>query len=238
MAEWGTQTHLVQVIAEGVLESLHPLQPGVALTLQDPWDGMGQSCVEVRESIPCPTSEPDSTSKLNGFAVWFTGLSGSGKSTLCRMLAAELGGRGVRPVVLDGDEVRRTICRGLGYSREDRDENIRRIGFVASSLVRRGEVVLVAAIAPYRAVRSEVRRRVGRFVEVYVNAPLAVCEERDAKGLYAAARAGRLTNFTGIDAPYEAPLAAEVECRTDRDSPELCVAQVLRAVEALPKLGR
>jgi adenylylsulfate kinase len=133
---------------------------------------------------------------------------------------------------LDGDTVRQNLCKGLGFSKEDRDENIRRIGFVAELLTRNGVVVLVSAISPYRSVREEVRRRIGDFVEVYVNAPLAVCEQRDVKGLYKKARSGQLPGFTGVDDPYEPPENPEVECRTDLETPQESAERVLRYLEA------
>jgi len=165
-----------------------------------------------------------------GVAVWFTGLSGAGKTTLSRWVAEQLRTNGRRVEILDGDEVRRTLTRGLGFSKEDRDENIRRIGYVAHLLARNGVIVLVAVISPYRAVREEVRRLIGDFIEVYVNAPLEVCEQRDQKGLYRKARAGELKGFTGIDDPYEPPLAPEVECRTDLETVEESGAKVLAAL--------
>jgi len=119
----------------------------------------------------------------------------------------------------------------LGYSREDRSENVRRLGFVADLLTRRGVVVLITAIAPYRAGRDQVRKIIGRFVEVYVNAPIEVCEQRDVKGLYRKARAGEIPFFTGIDDPYEPPLTPEVECRTDRESIEVSVSKVVATIE-------
>ena len=167
-----------------------------------------------------------------GLTVWFTGLSGAGKTTLCNAVHGRLAARGFRLEVLDGDAVRKNLSKGLGYSREDRDENIRRIGFVAGLLTRHGAMALAAAISPYRAARDEVRAAIGDFVEVYVNAPLEVCEARDPKGLYRKARAGRLPAFTGIDDPYEPPLRPEVECRTDRESLEESVAKVLAAIDA------
>ena len=167
-----------------------------------------------------------------GLTVWFTGLSSAGKSTLCEAVAAKLKAMGARYEVLDGDSIRKHLCKDLGYSKDDRDENIRRIGFVADLLTRNGVVVLAAAISPYRSVREEVRRQIGDFVEVYVNAPLSICEQRDAKGLYKAARAGRLKAFTGIDDPYEQPEHPDVECCTDRETLEESVEKVLRAIEA------
>jgi bifunctional enzyme CysN/CysC len=166
-----------------------------------------------------------------GLTVWFTGLSASGKTTLCRAVYERLASRGCRLELLDGDTVRKHLSKGLGFSREDRNENIRRIGFVADLLTRNGVIALAAAISPYRAVRDEVRASIGDFVEVYVNAPLEVCEARDPKGLYRKARAGQLPAFTGIDDPYEPPLHPEVECRTDRETLEECIAKVLAAID-------
>ncbi len=162
-----------------------------------------------------------------GVTIWLTGLSGAGKSTIARILEKELRDRGEKVEVLDGDIIRTNLSRGLGFSKEDRDENIRRIGFVAHLLTRNGVKVIVAAISPYRAVRQEVRERIGDFVEVYVNAPLEVCEERDVKGLYRRARAGEIKNFTGIDDPYEPPDHPEVECRTDQETPEESARKIL-----------
>ena len=133
--------------------------------------------------------------------------------------------------MLDGDCVRQNLTKGLGFSKEDRDENIRRIGFVAHLLSRNGVIAIVAAISPYRAIRDEVRARIGHFVEVFANAPLAVCEGRDPKGMYRRARAGEIKGFTGIDDPYETPLAPEVECHTDCETVEESVAKVLRVLE-------
>lgn len=166
-----------------------------------------------------------------GVTVWFTGLSGAGKSTLCREVERRLRQRGCRVEVLDGDLVRRELTRGLGFSRDDRDENIRRIGFVAHLLTRNGVVVLVAAISPYVSTRREVRERVGSFVEVFVNAPLEECERRDPKGLYRRARSGELPFFTGVSDPYEPPTAAEVECCTHLESAPECAARVMAALE-------
>jgi len=128
--------------------------------------------------------------------------------------------------VLDGDVVRTNLTKGLGFSKEDRDENIRRIGFVANLLTRHGVIVLVSAISPYREIREEVRGKIGAFVEVFVNAPLSVCEGRDVKGLYQKARSGEIKGFTGIDDPYEPPANPEVECRTDLEELEESVDKV------------
>jgi bifunctional enzyme CysN/CysC len=167
-----------------------------------------------------------------GMTVWLTGLSSAGKSTLGQALYDRLWAMGHKVEFLDGDTVRRNLCKGLGFSKEDRDENIRRIGFVAELLTRNGVVVLVSAISPYRSIREEVRRRIGDFVEVYVNAPLSVCEQRDVKGLYKKARSGELAGFTGIDDPYEPPENPEVECRTDLETPHESAERVLRYLES------
>src|SRR5256885_11902653 len=137
----------------------------------------------------------------HGFTLWFTGLSGAGKSTLAAAVGAELRGRGIPVEVLDGDEVRQNLSKGLGFSREDRDTNIRRIGYVAKLLARHGVAVITAAISPYRAIRDEVREEIGAFVEVYVKASLDECIRRDTKGLYARALAGEIAQFTGVSEP-------------------------------------
>jgi adenylyl-sulfate kinase len=168
-----------------------------------------------------------------GFVVWFTGLSGSGKSTLSRMLLTELEERGIHVELLDGDEVRSSLSKGLGFSREDRDENIRRIGFVAKLVERCGACAIAAAISPYRAVREEIRRSLTNFVEVYTECPLAVLAERDPKGLYKRALAGELKNFTGVTDPYEAPDAPAVHLRTDRETRAESLAKVLDELKAL-----
>ena len=173
-----------------------------------------------------------------GFVVWFTGLSGSGKSTLSSLLAAELRDRGVHVEVLDGDEVRAHLSRGLGFSREDRDTNVRRIGFVAKLVARAGACAMTAAISPYRDVRDEQRRAMGRFVEVYCRCPIDVLAARDPKGLYGKALRGEIAHFTGVDDPYEAPLAPEVELDTSNESPSESVAQILEKLAVLGYLGR
>ncbi|MBN1246469.1 MAG: bifunctional sulfate adenylyltransferase/adenylylsulfate kinase [Anaerolineae bacterium] len=157
-----------------------------------------------------------------GLCLWFTGLSGSGKSTIANALAPMLLERGRQATVLDGDVVRTHLSKGLGFSKEDRDTNILRIGFVASEIARHNGTVICAAISPYRNTRSEARKMVGedRFVEIYVDTPLAVCEERDVKGLYARARRGEIKGFTGIDDPYEAPEHAELVLNTVDRTPE------------------
>jgi adenylylsulfate kinase len=166
-----------------------------------------------------------------GVTVWFTGLSGAGKTTIRIALEQKLRAQNLKVEVLDGDIVRQNLTKGLGFNKEDRDENIRRIGFVSHLLTRNGVIVLVSAISPYRNIREEVRERIGDFIEVYANAPLAVCESRDVKGLYKRARAGEIKQFTGIDDPYEPPLNPEVECRTDQETLEESVAKVWAELE-------
>ncbi|HZD03175.1 MAG TPA: adenylyl-sulfate kinase [Actinomycetes bacterium] len=169
--------------------------------------------------------------KDNGFVLWLTGLSGAGKSTIAAELAPRLLQRGHRVDVLDGDEVRTNLCQGLGFSREDRDANIGRIGYVAGKLAKHGVAVVVAAISPYREARGKVRASVSRFVEVHVAAPLETCVQRDVKGLYSKALIGEIKNFTGISDPYEVPLRPEIVLRTDRQTVEESVGEVLAWLE-------
>jgi adenylyl-sulfate kinase len=172
--------------------------------------------------------------QTTGFTIWFTGLSGSGKSTITAILERELRARGHRVEVLDGDVVRTHLSRGLGFSKEDRDTNIRRIGWVCEVLSRNDVVAIAAAISPYREIRDEVRANIGRFVEVFVSAPLEVLAERDVKGLYRKAMAGEISNFTGVNDPYEEPLNPEVVCYSDgRETPEQSAARVLAKLEEL-----
>ncbi|MEG3922822.1 adenylyl-sulfate kinase [Microcoleus sp. K1-B6] len=168
-----------------------------------------------------------------GFILWFTGLSGSGKTTITKALEPELKARGCKVEILDGDVVRTNLSKGLGFSQEDRDTNIRRIGFVAHLLSRNGVAAMTAAISPYRAIRDEIRAMEPNFVEVYITAPLEVCEGRDVKGLYAKARAGEIKGFTGIDDPYEEPLNPEIICYTERETVEESVKKVLSKLEEL-----
>jgi adenylylsulfate kinase len=167
-----------------------------------------------------------------GCVIWFTGLSGSGKTTIAQIVEHKLLDAGVPIEILDGDVVRENLSKGLGLSKEDRDINIRRIAFVAHLLQRNGAFVITAAISPYRAIRNEARAMIKDFVEVYAEAPLEVCEERDVKGLYAKARAGEIKGFTGIDDPYEPPSSPEVVCNTAEETPEESAEKVLgRLVE-------
>lgn len=166
-----------------------------------------------------------------GFTVWLTGLSGAGKSTIARGLARALRERGRRVEVLDGDEVREQLNQGLGFTREDRDTNVRRIAYVAKLLTRNGVVVIIAAISPYQAARDEARRQIGAFVEIYVRCSLDELVRRDVKGLYARALRGEIANFTGISDPYEEPLAAEIVIDTEGEDAQASVAAILASLE-------
>lgn len=166
-----------------------------------------------------------------GFCLWFTGLSGAGKSTIANLVIDELRRRGHRVELLDGDEVREHLSKGLGFSKEDRDTNIRRIGFVASLLARNGVVAVTAAISPYRAVRDEVRGWIEHFVEIHVATPIEECEARDVKGLYAKARAGEIPEFTGVSDPYEPPLRPEIRLETSGRAPQESAAEVVAWLE-------
>lgn len=173
-----------------------------------------------------------SAARSLGGVIWLTGFSGSGKTTIARALEAELKAAGHAVFVLDGDQLRRGLCADLGYSPEDRQENIRRVGEVARLFAEAGLICIVALISPYRRDRARARAAAspGRFCEIYVNAPLAVCEQRDPKGLYARARAGELREFTGISAPYEAPEQPDLELRSAEWDVPTCVARVRAAL--------
>jgi adenylylsulfate kinase len=162
-----------------------------------------------------------------GCVIWFTGLSGSGKTTIAHLVEEKLLEAGVPVEILDGDVVRENLSKGLGFSKEDRDTNIRRIAFVAHLLQRNGTFVITAAISPYKSIRDEARAMIKDFVEVFADAPLEVCEGRDVKGLYAKARAGEIKGFTGIDDPYEAPENPEVVCDTENETVEQSAQKVL-----------
>jgi len=173
------------------------------------------------------------SSSAAGCCVWLTGLSGAGKSTIAGLLASRLERRGRTVTLLDGDVVRTHLSRGLGFTKEDRDTNIRRIGFVAAEVVRHGGAVICAVVSPYEAARNEARQMVGAgsFVLVYVATPLDVCERRDVKGLYARARRGELKGLTGIDDPYEAPRAPDLVLTTLDTDAEGCAARIERLLE-------
>ena len=165
-----------------------------------------------------------------GFTLWLTGMSGAGKSTISEQLMARFRSGGAKVELLDGDVVRTHLSQGLGFSREDRDTNIRRIGFVSELLSRNGVIVVVAAISPYRETREEVKSRIRNFVEVFVECPVSVLAERDVKGLYKKALAGEVSNFTGISDPYEPPLNPDVTVRSDRESVEESVGKIWRTL--------
>lgn len=169
-----------------------------------------------------------------GFTVWFTGLSGAGKSTIAQIVEAELRARGLKVEALDGDVVRTHLSKGLGFSKEDRDTNIRRIGWVCEVLTRNGVVAIASAISPYREIRDEVRGKIGRFVEIYVECPIDILADRDVKGLYKQALAGKLANFTGVSDPYEPPLNPEVVCHSDgTETPAESAAKVIAKLAEL-----
>ena len=171
--------------------------------------------------------------RFEGFTLWFTGLSGAGKSTLANMAAEEFRARGYRVEVLDGDEVRTNLSKGLGFSKEDRDTNIRRIGYVAKLLARNGVIAITAAISPYRAIRDEVRNSHNRFFEVFVKCSLDKLVERDVKGLYKKALKGEIPSFTGISDPYEEPLNPELVVETDSETPADSFKRLLGKLETL-----
>jgi len=176
----------------------------------------------------------ESRSKGNqGFTIWFTGFSGAGKSTISAILHREFIRRGLRHEILDGDVVRTNLSKGLGFSKEDRDTNIKRIGFVCHLLSRNGVAAISAAISPYREIRDEIRRTIGDFIEVYVKASLEECERRDVKGLYEKARRGEIKQFTGVSDPYEEPLNPEVICDTQQETPEESAQKILNKLAEL-----
>jgi adenylyl-sulfate kinase len=169
-----------------------------------------------------------------GLVIWLTGLSGAGKTTVATELERQLFNLGKHTYLMDGDILRHGLCSDLNFSAESRRENIRRAGEVAALFADAGVICIAAFISPFRGDRERVRKMLppGRFIEVFVNAPLEVCEKRDAKGLYAKARTGQLKEFTGISAPYEAPEAAEIELHTDETTPQQSVAQIIRYLSA------
>jgi adenylylsulfate kinase len=167
-----------------------------------------------------------------GFTLWFTGLSGAGKTTISRMVGDELRARGSKLEILDGDIVRENLSKGLGFSKEDRDTNIRRISFVADLLSRNGVPVITAAISPYREIRAEARELMGeRFIEVFVKASVEACAERDAKGLYEKAFKGEIKEFTGVSDPYEEPLDPEIVLETETETPEESAGRLIALLE-------
>ncbi len=183
---------------------------------------------EANHSTPLTISNG---ARPRGLTIWFTGLSAAGKTTLNEAVRQCLQAKGYAVESLDGDVLRQNLWKDLGFSKPDRDENIRRIGYVANLLSKNGIIVLVSAISPYRAARDQVRSHVGDFIEVFVNAPLNVCEQRDRKGLYRKARSGELSGFTGVNDPYEAPFDPEIECHTDRETVGESVEKIMRYLE-------
>jgi adenylylsulfate kinase len=170
---------------------------------------------------------------MKGYTLWFTGLPCSGKSTLAAHICDLLLERGLNVELLDGDIIRTNLSKGLTYSKEDRDTNIRRIGWVAKVLTRNGVATLVAAIAPYQNIREENRKEIGNYVEVYVKAPLEVLKERDVKGMYKKALAGEIKNFTGISDPYEEPVDPEIIVETDKETVEESVYKIMKTLELM-----
>jgi adenylylsulfate kinase len=171
--------------------------------------------------------KPEKMTQEKGCILWFTGLSGAGKTTISAGVEQKLKTQGYKVELLDGDIVRTNLSKGLGFSKEDRDINIRRIGFVAHLLSRNGVIAITAAISPYKTIRDEIREMEPHFIEVYVKASLEMCEKRDIKGLYAKARSGELKGFTGIDDPYEEPTNPEIICYTDTETIDESIAKVL-----------
>jgi adenylyl-sulfate kinase len=178
-------------------------------------------------------ADAEETEMHKGFTLWFTGMSGAGKSTISRALELRLRERGAKVEVLDGDVVRTHLSKGLGFSKEDRDVNVRRIGFVCELLSRNGVIAIAAAISPYREVREEVRARIPNFVEIYVECPIEVLAERDVKGLYKRALAGEIPHFTGVSDPYEAPVNPEVVVNSAKETPEESVERIWATLERL-----
>ncbi len=188
----------------------------------------------VAQHLSVSTADRERLMGQRGCVLWFTGLSGSGKSTLANALDVELHGRGIKTVLLDGDNVRHGLCGDLGFSADDRHENLRRIAEVAKLMADTGLVVLTAFVSPYRSDRDRARAIVGpeRFAEIYVDAPVEVCATRDVKGLYAKAQAGLITDFTGVNSPYEAPLAPELTVASGSEPLTQSAAHVLQWFDA------
>jgi adenylylsulfate kinase len=174
--------------------------------------------------------------KQNGAILWLTGLSGAGKTTIAQRLENILREQGRLVELLDGDAIRQNLSQGLSFTKEDRDTNVRRVGYVANLLSRNGVIVIVSLISPYRAVREELRYSTNNFVEIYVNAPIEVCEARDVKGLYEKARNGQIKSFTGIDDPYEEPLNPSITCYTAKETIDESVDKILNCLQRANQL--
>jgi adenylylsulfate kinase len=173
---------------------------------------------------------------MKGFTLWLTGLPCSGKSTLATGIEEALLERGLPVEVFDGDEIRTNLTKGLGFSKEDRDTNIRRVGYVCNLLTRNNVVAIAAVISPYQNIRDEVRESIGRFCEVFVDAPLEELIKRDVKGMYKKAMAGEIKNFTGIDDPYEPPEKPEIHVETDKETVEESTQKILKTLELLGRI--
>ncbi len=176
-----------------------------------------------------------------GFTIWFTGLSGSGKSTLANLLDGALKSQGVPSIVLDGDQIRKNLTKGLGFSHQDREENLRRIAFVAKLITQVGGTPITATISPYEQIRQEIQNEIGNCILIYVKCPFEVCATRDPKGLYAKAKRGEIKNFTGLTDPFEEPLNPHLTLLTDQHSPEECLHQILdklRENKSIPPLKK
>ena len=184
----------------------------------------------VKEGVPGVEKK---YSLLRGVTVWFTGLPSSGKSTIARVLERKFRQWGLKCELLDGDVIRTNLSKGLGFSREDRDANIKRIGFVAHLLTRNDVIAIASAISPFREARDYNRKLIGNFVEVYVQCSVEECEKRDVKGLFKKARAGEIKGFTGVDDPYEEPLQPEIVCETEKQTPEESAEKVIRKLVEL-----
>lgn len=192
-------------------------------------------CISLRFLGKMQTS---SMPNKKGFTLWFTGLPCAGKTTLARLTADQLEGRGIEFEVLDGDDIRTHISRGLGFSKEGRQENIRRVGYLCRLLNKHRVCAIAALVSPYRSVREEVRASLDQFVEIYVKASVQTCIERDVKGMYKKALAGEIKNFTGVDDPYEPPAAPELTIDTDAEIPTAAVARIVRQLETLELIPR
>ena len=233
LAQWAPPSRLALIEIDVSPSAIDVLMPGGKAHPIDLCLAASKEPIAAGLTVSCKLAnagEPGGeTPVARGLTIWMTGLSGAGKTTIARELERQLQPDS-RVEILDADVVRTHICKGFGFTEEDRRENVWRLALAASMLADTGAAVLVSAISPYRTARGEARDRIGRFIEVYVNAPLAVCEERDVKGLYKKARNGEIQRFTGIDDPYEPPLDPEVECRTDIESISESVAKIMSAI--------
>ena len=228
-------------LAEVELETHHPLYVDCydenratgSFIIVDPISNETVAAGMITRPVQLQSGPVQSTAAITpAMTIWFTGLSSAGKTTISRAVYEKLWAKGYKLELLDGDAIRQHISKDLGFSKEDRDENVRRIGFMAELLSRNGVIAMVAAISPYRIMREEMRARIGNFIEVYVNASLDVVEQRDVKSIYRRCRAGEIHGVSGIDDPYEPPLAPEVECRTDRETLAESTNKVMRVIEA------